>query len=42
VGPGAYRPDDETATEASDLRLVPYFAWDNREPVSMDVWVRSA
>lgn len=37
-----YRPDDETATEASDLRLVPYFAWNNREPGSMDVWVRSA
>ncbi|ELZ28481.1 hypothetical protein C474_15274 [Halogeometricum pallidum JCM 14848] len=36
-----YRPDDETDTESARLRMVPYYAWDNREPGEMQVWTRA-
>jgi DUF1680 family protein len=25
--------------EAAELKLIPYYAWDNREESSMQVWV---
>lgn len=36
-----YRPDDETDTESARLTMVPYYAWDNREPGEMRVWTRA-
>ncbi|WP_436926172.1 glycoside hydrolase family 127 protein [Halosimplex amylolyticum] len=36
-----YRPADETETVETGLELVPYYAWDNRDPGSMQVWHRS-
>ena len=35
-----YRPADETNQEDATVTAVPYFAWDNREPGSMRVWLR--
>ncbi|QLH79781.1 glycoside hydrolase family 127 protein [Halosimplex rubrum] len=35
-----YRPVGETEREESDLELVPYYAWDNRESGAMAVWHR--
>ncbi|WP_123538645.1 glycoside hydrolase family 127 protein [Halosimplex salinum] len=35
-----YRPVEETAEEETRLRLVPYYAWDNREAGAMQVWHR--
>ncbi|MFC7197266.1 hypothetical protein ACFQL4_25860 [Halosimplex aquaticum] len=31
----------ETGSEAADLTLVPYYAWDNRDAGDMQVWHRS-
>ncbi|QRV17933.1 glycoside hydrolase family 127 protein (plasmid) [Haloterrigena salifodinae] len=36
-----YRPADETARERTEFTAVPYYAWDNREPGAMRVWLRS-
>ena len=36
-----YRPVAETDTEETTLELLPYYAWDNREPGRMQVWHRS-
>ncbi|ADB63285.1 protein of unknown function DUF1680 (plasmid) [Haloterrigena turkmenica DSM 5511] len=36
-----YRPADETARERTEFTAVPYYAWDNREPGAMRVWIRS-
>jgi len=36
-----YRPAAETDTDDSRLELVPYYAWDNRDPGAMQVWHRS-
>ena len=36
-----YRPVEETETTDASLELVPYYAWDNREPGEMAVWLRS-
>ncbi|QPV61632.1 glycoside hydrolase family 127 protein [Halosimplex litoreum] len=36
-----YRPVEETDIEDASLDLVPYFAWDNREPGEMAVWLRA-
>ncbi|MFC6823594.1 glycoside hydrolase family 127 protein [Halopelagius fulvigenes] len=36
-----YRPDDETDTESAQLTMIPYYAWDNREPGEMQVWTRA-
>jgi DUF1680 family protein len=36
-----YRPVKETTTEETDLDLVPYYTWDNREAGTMQVWHRS-
>jgi len=36
-----YRPDEETDVESTALSTVPYYAWDNRDPGSMAVWLRS-
>jgi DUF1680 family protein len=36
-----YRPATETDSEPSSLELIPYYAWDNREPGDMQVWHRS-
>lgn len=36
-----YRPDAETDRESARLHAVPYYAWDNREPGPMAVWLRS-
>jgi DUF1680 family protein len=35
-----YRPADEMETEDDDIELVPYYAWDNREAGTMQVWHR--
>lgn len=35
-----YRPVRKTEREDATLTAVPYFAWDNREPGEMRVWVR--
>ncbi|CCQ33181.1 Six-hairpin glycosidase protein [Halorhabdus tiamatea SARL4B] len=37
-----YRPAVETATENVSITAVPYYAWDNRDPGEMAVWVREA
>jgi len=37
-----YRPVEDTEREETDLELVPYYAWDNREPGAMAVWHRRA
>jgi len=37
-----YRPAVETATENASITAVPYYAWDNRDPGEMAVWVREA
>jgi len=29
-------------TEAAELKMIPYYAWDNREDSSMQVWIREA
>ncbi len=36
-----YRPVSETARERIDVTAVPYYAWDNRAPGAMRVWIRS-
>jgi DUF1680 family protein len=36
-----YRPDEETDIESTGLPTVPYYAWDNRDPGAMQVWLRS-
>ncbi|WP_416841786.1 glycoside hydrolase family 127 protein [Haloferax sp. DFSO52] len=36
-----YRPDEETSREAAKLELIPYYAWDNRDPGKMNVWLRA-
>ncbi|WP_222912831.1 beta-L-arabinofuranosidase domain-containing protein [Natrinema sp. SYSU A 869] len=36
-----YRPASETARERTEFTAVPYYAWDNRDPGSMRVWIRS-
>ncbi|MFC7140561.1 glycoside hydrolase family 127 protein [Halosimplex aquaticum] len=36
-----YRSASETGSEAADLTLVPYYAWDNRDAGDMQVWHRS-
>ncbi|MFB6139108.1 MAG: glycoside hydrolase family 127 protein [Halosimplex sp.] len=36
-----YRSVGETDTEDARLELVPYYAWDNREPGAMRVWHRA-
>ncbi|SFR91244.1 hypothetical protein SAMN05216559_0898 [Halomicrobium zhouii] len=36
-----YRPDDEVGTESARLTMVPYYAWDNRDPGEMQVWPRA-
>ncbi|WP_436931524.1 glycoside hydrolase family 127 protein [Halosimplex halobium] len=35
-----YRSVEETEREETDLELVPYYAWDNRDPGAMAVWHR--
>ncbi|GAA5066438.1 glycoside hydrolase family 127 protein [Haladaptatus pallidirubidus] len=35
-----YRPDEETDIQSVQLTMVPYYAWDNREPSEMHVWTR--
>ncbi len=35
-----YRPDEETDIESIQLSMVPYYAWDSREPGEMQVWIR--
>jgi DUF1680 family protein len=37
-----YRSVEETERENTDLELVPYYAWDNRDPGAMAVWHRRA
>jgi len=37
-----YRPVEDTEREETDLELVPYYAWDNRDPGAMAVWHRRA
>jgi len=34
-----YRPASARAWKAVDLALIPYFAWDNRGPAEMTVWI---
>ncbi|MFI0731466.1 glycoside hydrolase family 127 protein [Streptomyces sp. NPDC021225] len=43
AGPRAASPDTDTDTDTStaDMLLVPYFAWGNREPGPMRVWIRN-
>ena len=36
-----YRPADETARKRTEFTAIPYYAWDNREPGAMRVWIRS-
>jgi DUF1680 family protein len=36
-----YRPEEETDVESAGLSTVPYYAWDNRDPGAMQVWLRS-
>lgn len=36
-----YRRAEETATREVSVSAVPYYAWDNRDPGGMQVWVRS-
>ncbi|MFB6296331.1 MAG: glycoside hydrolase family 127 protein [Halobacteriales archaeon] len=38
---GLYRPDDDADWASTRLRMVPYYAWDNRDPGPMDVWIRA-
>ena len=33
-----YRPVEATASEETELNLVPYYSWDNRDPGEMQVW----
>ncbi|MFB6201692.1 MAG: glycoside hydrolase family 127 protein, partial [Halorhabdus sp.] len=37
-----YRPATETTTTTASISAVPYYAWDNRGPTEMRVWLRSA
>ncbi|WP_245699004.1 glycoside hydrolase family 127 protein [Halopelagius longus] len=37
-----YRPIEEIDREATAFRAVPYYAWDNRDPGAMTVWMRYA
>ena len=42
AAPAAPAPDeDRPAFEAARGRLVPYYAWDNRAPGEMMVWLRA-
>lgn len=36
-----YRRDEELVSEPVEITAVPYYAWDNREPSEMLVWLRS-
>jgi len=36
---GLYRPLGQEETASFDLRLIPYFAWANRGPSAMSVWM---
>ncbi|CAM4460676.1 hypothetical protein FHS16_004188 [Paenibacillus endophyticus] len=36
-----YRRDADWTTEQTELRFIPYFAWANREPGEMSVWINS-
>ncbi|WP_247004423.1 glycoside hydrolase family 127 protein [Halosolutus gelatinilyticus] len=35
-----YRPASETTRRATSITAVPYYAWDNRDPGEMRVWLR--
>ncbi|HOF87052.1 MAG TPA: glycoside hydrolase family 127 protein [Armatimonadota bacterium] len=35
-----YRPVQDPVCRPTPLRAIPYYAWDNREPGAMTVWVR--
>ena len=37
---GALYRTEPAATESTPVKAVPYFAWDNRAPGEMDVWLR--
>jgi DUF1680 family protein len=37
-----YRQDTSEAAEKTDLKFIPYFAWANREPGEMAVWINSS
>ena len=39
---GALYRAEPPITERASLKAVPYFAWDNREPGDMLVWLRDA
>ena len=39
---GALYRADPPATEPARFKAVPYFAWDNRAPGDMQVWLRDA
>ncbi|MGO4548348.1 glycoside hydrolase family 127 protein [Paenibacillus sp. 2TAB23] len=36
-----YRRDADWTTEQTELKFIPYFAWANREPGEMSVWINS-
>ena len=38
-GPKLYRSLQPVSLESTPLRLVPYFAWANRAPSAMSVWL---
>ena len=35
-----YGPADAVELEPAELRLVPFYAWNNRGPGAMQVWLR--
>jgi len=37
-----YRPAEETTETAAPITAVPYYAWDNRQPGAMAVWIRES
>ena len=37
-----YKPAQEVGTEPGQLQLIPYYAWNNRAPGQMQVWIRSS
>lgn len=37
-----YRPRSTVETTSTDVVAIPYYAWDNREPGAMTVWIPSA
>ena len=37
-----YRPTDDVEWTDVDVRAIPYYAWDNRDPGAMTVWIESA